>query len=107
MDTSILQSPLSLNKAIKYQSGSVVSKELFRHKSATITLFAFDKDQGLSEHKTSYNAFVYLIDGKGIFTIGGIEHILNKGDIIQMPENTPHAIKANQRFKMLLVMVKK
>lgn len=106
MDQSILQNPLSLEKAISYQEGAVVSREIFKNESGTVTLFAFDKGQGLSPHKTPYDALVYILDGEVTITIGGKENALKKGDIIHMPSNITHELKAVQKFKMLLVMLK-
>lgn len=96
----------SLNKHISYQPGSVVSQEIFRDNSSTVTLFAFDEGQGLSEHKTPYDALVYLVDGEAEITISGNKNHVKKGEIIHMPANQPHALFAVKRFKMLLVMIK-
>jgi len=74
--------------------------------AGTITLFAFDSGQGLSEHSAPFDAVVQVIEGKGRFIIGGEEHNLNEGELIIMPANVPHAVKAVQRFKMLLIMLR-
>ena len=92
--------------AVKYASGSVVSKTIEKKDSGNITLFAFDQGQGLSEHSAPFNAMVNVIDGKAEITIDKKPYILEKGESIVMPANIPHALKAVEKFKMLLVMVK-
>lgn len=96
----------SLNQNISYQEGSVVSKEVFKNKTGTVTLFAFAQRQGLSEHKTPYDALVYIIDGEAEITISGIKNKVKAGEIIHMPAGNLHALKANKQFKMLLIMMK-
>jgi len=91
---------------IDYQEGSIVSKGLINKEKGTVTLFAFDKGQGLSEHTAPFDAFVYLIDGKAEITIDGKAHSVTAGESIIMPANKPHSLKAVERFKMLLVMIK-
>jgi len=91
---------------IDYQEGSIVSKEMINKEKGTVTLFAFDKGQGLSEHTAPFDAFVYLIDGKAEITIDGKAHSVTAGESIIMPANKPHSLKAVERFKMLLVMIK-
>lgn len=95
-----------LNNLVDYQAGSVVSKELIRKDKGTMTLFAFDKGQGLSEHTAPFDALVYIFDGKAEITIAGKQHSLKSGETIIMPANKPHSLKAVERFKMLLVMIK-
>jgi quercetin dioxygenase-like cupin family protein len=96
----------SLDKHINYQEGSVVSKEVFKNQSGTVTLFAFDQGQGLSEHKTPYEALVYIVDGEAQITLSGKLNEVKAGEIIQMPAGQPHALHAKKRFKMLLTMMK-
>jgi len=91
---------------IDYQEGSIVSKELIKKDKGTVTLFAFDKGQGLSEHTAPFDAFVYIIDGKAEITIDGKTHSVVEGETIIMPANKPHSLKAAERFKMFLVMIK-
>lgn len=93
-------------KALKYQSGSIVSKEIIRNPKGTVTLFAFDKGQGLSEHTAPFDAMVSILDGTADITISGKKFKLAAGEMIVMPANKPHALKANKRFKMMLVMIK-
>lgn len=71
-----------------------------------MTIFAFDQEQGLSEHTAPFDALVYIIDGEAKITIAGQDHILKQGEMIIMPANKPHALKALKRFKMMLVMIK-
>lgn len=98
--------PIILKDYIEYSQGSVVSKTLKQNPAGTITLFAFDAGQGLSEHSAPFDAVVQVMDGEGLFIIGGEEHNLKEGQLIIMPANVPHAVKAKQRFKMLLVMLR-
>lgn len=90
---------------IDYQEGSVVSRTIIDKKAGTVTLFAFDEGQGLSEHTAPYNALVYLVDGEAEITISGNTHHVKEGEMIIMPANKPHALKAVKNFKMLLIMI--
>jgi len=96
----------NLVSLVDYQDGSVVSKEIIKKEKGTVTLFAFDKGQGLSEHTAAFDALVYILDGKVEIFIAGKAHLLGAGEVILMPANKPHALNATERFKMLLVMVK-
>ena len=98
--------PANLNNLIDYQEGSVVSRTLIDKQAGTVTVFAFDQGEGLSEHTTSYDALVYIIDGKAKITISGKPLSLKKGEITIMPANLPHALSATTRFKMLLTMIR-
>jgi quercetin dioxygenase-like cupin family protein len=89
-----------------YQAGTVVSRTLIDKKSGTVTLFAFGKGQGLSEHTAPFDALVYLVAGEAEVTISGMPRHLKAGEMIIMPANQPHALKAVSEFKMLLVMVR-
>ena len=95
-----------LNDLISYQQGSVVSRTIIDKKEGTITLFAFDEGQGLSEHTTPFDALVFILDGNAEVSIEGKPHNANNGEMLIMPANKPHALKAITKFKMLLVMVK-
>jgi len=97
---------LNLGELLDYQEGSVVSRTLIDKNIGTVTLFSFDKEQGLSEHTAPFDAMVYVFDGKAEIIISGKSHILTKGQIIIMPANDPHALKALERFKMMLIMIK-
>ncbi len=95
-----------LIELVDYQEGAIVSKEIIKNDKGTITLFAFDKGQGLSEHTAPFNALVYIFAGKAEIIIEGKTHQLQAGEVIIMPANKPHALKAVERFKMILVMIK-
>lgn len=97
---------ITLNELAAYQPGSVVSRTLIDKKIGTLTLFAFDDGQGLSEHTAPYDAFVQIIDGAADITIGGADQRVTAGQMIIMPANVPHALRAAGRFKMLLVMIR-
>ena len=92
---------------VSYQEGSVISRTLIKEEKGTITLFAFDKDQALSEHTVNFDAMVNVLDGEAEIIIDGKPFRLKTGDMIIMPANKPHAVKAVAQFKMLLVMIKK
>ena len=96
----------NLVSLIDYQDSAVVSKEIIKKEKGTVTLFAFDKGQGLSEHTAPFDALVYIMDGEAEIYIAGKAHLLKTGQTIIMPANKPHALKAMERFKMLLVMIK-
>ncbi len=91
---------------IDYQEGSVVSRTLIDKKTGTVTLFAFDENQGLSEHTAPFDAMVYVIEGVLEVTISGKPFSLKQGEMTIMPANHPHALVAKTRFKMLLTMIK-
>lgn len=95
-----------LRDLVKYQEESIISRELIKKKTGTVTLFAFWKGQGLSEHTTPYDALVYIIDGESEITISGKPHRVKKGEVIIMPAHKPHSVMAIDNFKMLLVMIK-
>ncbi len=97
---------LKLVDMVDYQAGSVVSKQIIKKDTGTVTLFAFDKGQGLSEHTVPFDALVYIFDGEAEITIDGRPNLVGSGNMIIMPANKPHSVKAAKRFKMLLVMIK-
>jgi quercetin dioxygenase-like cupin family protein len=96
----------NLKDLIEYQKDSIVSKEIIKKQTGTITIFAFDKKQGLSEHTAPFDALVYIIDGEVKITISGKPHHLKEGQMIIMPGGEPHALQAVKRFKMMLVMIR-
>ena len=106
VDEKMLAQVISLVTFIDYQEGSVVSRTIVDRKTGTITLFAFDRGQGLSEHTAPFDAFVYILDGEVKITIAGEHFHLKAGEAIIMPANKPHALEATDRFKMMLVMVR-
>ena len=89
-----------------YQKDAIVSREIIGRETGTITAFAFDKGQGLSEHAAPFDAFVYVAEGRAEISIEGRKHLLGQGDTIVMPAHIPHAVKAVEPFKMLLVMIR-
>ena len=91
---------------VDYQEGSVVSRTVIKQKTGTVTMFAFGEDQGLSEHTTPFDALVYVVDGEVEIVISGESSKLKAGEMIIMPADKPHALKAISRFKMLLVMIR-
>lgn len=91
---------------IEYQEGSVVSREIIRKNTGTVTIFAFDKGEGLSEHTTPFDAMVQIIDGKAEITISGNKNVLEAGEMIIMPADEPHALKALEKYKMVLTMIR-
>jgi len=104
--SELLAQVLVMGDLVAYQDGAVVSRTAINKKTGTITLFAFDEGQGLSEHKAPYDALVYIIDGEVEITISGKSFHLEKGEMIIMPANDPHSLKALKKFKMMLVMIK-
>jgi quercetin dioxygenase-like cupin family protein len=97
---------LRLTNLIGYQEDSVISRTLIDREAGTVTLFAFDQGQGLSEHAAPYEALVQVIEGKVEITISGRSHQLKAGEMIFLPANEPHSLKARSKFKMLLTMIK-
>jgi quercetin dioxygenase-like cupin family protein len=91
---------------IQYQKDSVVSRMVLNKKSGTVTLFAFDEGQSLSEHTAPYDALVQILDGEAKITISGTSFHAKKGEMVMMPANEPHALEAVKRFKMLLTMIR-
>ena len=97
---------VNLNGMITYQKGSVVSRTLIKKQTGTVTLFAFDQGQALSEHTTPFDAIAHIIDGEAEITVSGKVSHVKAGEIILMPANEPHALKAVKKYKMLLIMIK-
>ena len=91
---------------VDYQDDSVVSREIIKKETGTVTLFAFDEGQGLSEHTAPFDALVYLLDGEAEIVISGKPLRLKEGEIVIMPANQPHALKAIKKFKMILTMIR-
>jgi quercetin dioxygenase-like cupin family protein len=98
--------PLELASSVSYADGAIVSKTLLDKKAGTLTLFAFDAGQGLSEHTSPYDATVYIIDGTAELTIDGKNVQAKSGEMVIMPANIPHDVQAEERFKMLLIMIR-
>ncbi len=101
-----LAKPQNAAALIDYAADAIVSKTILDKPAGTITLFAFDKGQRLSEHQAPYDAVIEVVDGKGVVTIAGAENEVGAGEIIIMPGNVPHAVSAVEKFKMLLTMIR-
>ena len=97
---------VTVSELVAYQEGSIVSKEIINKATGTVTIFAFDKGEGLSEHTAPFDALVYILDGSAEIKVAGELNKVNKGQMIIMPAGKPHSLKAVNRFKMLLVMIR-
>lgn len=96
--------PMALAEAVQYAPGSVVSRTLLKTDTGSLTLFAFDEGEGLSEHAAPFNATVHVLDGTATLAIGGKTVVVRTGELVLMPANVPHAVQTAGRFKMLLTM---
>lgn len=105
-DEDIKGMTLMIKDMVAYQEGTVVSRTMIDRPAGTVTLFAFDAGQGLSEHTAPFDAMVNVIDGEAEISISGTPHKVAAGESIIMPANEPHALRAHESFKMLLVMIK-
>ena len=106
MSTAPKSQILHIAEMVNYQEGAVVSRQITKADAGNVTLFAFDFDQGLSEHTAPFDALVHILEGEANVTISGEPFHLKAGDAILMPAHEPHALKALQRFKMLLTMIR-
>ena len=97
---------IDMDGAFEYQHGAVVSRTLIKHKTGSVTVFAFDEGQELSEHTVPFDALVHVIDGAVEIRIDGEPHVVRAGESIVMPASRPHAVRAVERFKMVLSMVR-
>jgi quercetin dioxygenase-like cupin family protein len=102
----LLTKPAQLASLIEYQPGAVVSKTIIKKSTGTVTLFAFDEGQGLSEHTAPFDALVQILDGEADVTISGNPFHLIEGESLILPANKPHALTAREKFKMLLTMIR-
>lgn len=100
------RTPQAINDVIQYQDDAVVSRELTHKPAGTITLFAFDTQQGLSEHAAPYDALVLVTDGRAEIRVAGVTQEVKAGEMLLLPANTPHALLALEPFKMVLIMIK-
>lgn len=91
---------------VTYSPGAVVSRALVKRPAGTVTLFAFDAGEGLSEHTAPFDALLHVVEGRAVVTIAGRESAMAAGDIVELPARIPHAVRAVERFKMLLVMIR-
>jgi quercetin dioxygenase-like cupin family protein len=96
----------SFSDSVDYADGAIVSKTVLKKQTGNISLFAFAKGEALSEHTAPFDALIDVVDGKGEITIGGNPYILEKGQSIIMPANIPHAVRAVEKFKMVLTMIR-
>lgn len=106
MSLDLFSNPKNLKEAIEYQENSIVSKALIQKKEGSLSLFAFDKDQALSEHTSPYDAFIYIIEGEAKVKVGENLYNVSEGSSIALPKNVPHGVSAEKPFKMLLIMIK-
>ena len=106
MSTAPKSQILTLAEMVSYQDAAVVSRQITKADAGNVTLFAFDKEQGLSEHTAPFDALVHVLEGEARVTISGNPFDLKAGDAIVMPANEPHALFAVERFKMLLTMIR-
>ena len=106
MDKLSIAQVAKLDELVNYQDGSVVSREIISKQTGTVTLFAFDEGQGLSEHTAPFDALVHIIDGEAEIVISGKPLNVKQGEMVIMPANRPHALKAIKRFKMILTMIR-
>jgi len=95
-----------LKNVVGYQAGAVVSKTLFDKEKGTITIFSFDKGEGLSEHTSPYDAVAHVLEGEASIVIDSVIHVLEEGALIIMPAGKPHSLRAEKRFKMMLIMIR-
>jgi quercetin dioxygenase-like cupin family protein len=102
----IMAKALRMVDLAEYQAGSIVSRTLIEKPTGTVTLFAFDEGQGLSEHTAPFDALVCVLEGETEITISGTPSRLHAGDMIIMPAHEPHAVKAVKKFKMMLTMIR-
>jgi quercetin dioxygenase-like cupin family protein len=105
-ETGGLRGVVAQSGLVEYQSGSVVSRTLLKKPAGTVTAFAFDVGEGLSEHTAPYDALVLGVDGEAEISIAGVAHRVSAGQLLALPAGRPHAVKAMTRFKMLLVMIR-
>jgi quercetin dioxygenase-like cupin family protein len=106
MSTTPNSEVLKVNNLVDYQTGAVVSRQLTKAEAGNVTIFAFDAGQELSEHAAPFDALVHVLDGEAEIKISGKPFTLKAGEAIIMPANEPHAVKALQKFKMLLTMIR-
>lgn len=106
LEKKAINEATDLATLVDYMEGSVVSREIIKNTGGTVTVFAFDQGQGLSEHTAPFDAMVTVLDGKAVIHIGGNPHIVSSGKSIIMPANIPHALFAEEKFKMQLIMIK-
>lgn len=102
----LMAQALTASAVVEYQAGAVVSRTILKQKTGTVTLFAFDAGEGLSEHTAPFDALVFILDGAARITIAGRTVSAETGQLVIMPANQPHSLQADERFKMALVMIR-
>jgi quercetin dioxygenase-like cupin family protein len=105
-NTELPETAVEVAGLVTYQDGSIVSRTLRKTSGGSVTLFAFDAGQALSEHTAPFEALIQVIDGAAAVTIAGAEHAVSTGQMIALPANVPHAVRADERFIMLLTMLR-
>ncbi len=106
MNKNISPKVININHEINFQEGSIVSKEIVKSDAGSITLFAFDQGQELSEHTAPYEALIIITEGEADISVFGAWHKVTQGEMLPIPSNAPHAVKASKPFKMMLAMIK-
>ncbi len=106
VDQSLIAKVSKMDHLIEYQDASIVSRTIVKKPTGTVTIFAFDKDEFLSEHTAPFDAIANILDGSAEISIGGVSHQLTQGEMIIMPANIAHAVKAVDKMKMVLIMIK-
>lgn len=104
--TDVAPEVLSVADLVQYQPATVVSRTLVKKPTGTVTVFAFDANEGLSEHTAPFDALVFVIDGEAEISIAGTPYRVHAGEMLRLPANRPHALRAVQRFKMVLIMIR-
>ena len=97
---------IRLLEGVEYQEGGIVSRVLLKQPSGSVTAFAFEEGQELSEHTCPYEALIQVLEGEALVTIGGVAHVVKSSEVIPLPAGVPHAVRAPKRFKMLLTMLR-
>ncbi len=97
---------LKVSELVQYQPGTIVSRTLVKKPTGTITVFAFDAGESLSEHTAPFDALVHVVDGEAEVTVAGIPYRVNAGELLRLPAHQPHGVRALQRFKMVLIMIR-
>jgi len=106
MNASPINKPAALADLVDYQAGSVVSQALMKARTGTVTVFAFDAGEGLSEHAAPFDALLFVVEGRATVRVESEDHAMSGGDIVLLPTGIPHAVQAVERFKMLLIMIR-
>jgi quercetin dioxygenase-like cupin family protein len=106
MESNLLGTAFAATELAGYQDGAVVSRVVLKQKTGSVTAFAFDRDEELSEHTVPHDALIHVTDGEAEISISGVPHRVRPGEMIILPAGEPHAVRATTRFKMILVMIK-